>query len=108
MIIHNIELPYRLNLFGKKPWEVRHLDALELWKFGDHNTCTSLKLRTNVSGIPWPKEDSDGSKVSRVYCKENEIDRITTYCKKDTIAVAQLFLSWPDDALLHDNAIKHV
>jgi hypothetical protein len=108
MIIHNIELPYKFNLFGKKPWGVRHLDALELWKFGDYKTYTSLKLLTNVLGISSPKEDSDGSKVYRVYCKENEIDRITTYCGKETIAVAQLFLSWPNDALLHDSAIKHV
>ena len=30
MIIHNIPLPSKLNLFGKKPWEVPHLDTLEL------------------------------------------------------------------------------
>ena len=33
MIIHGISLPFKLNLFGKKPWEVPHLDTLELWKF---------------------------------------------------------------------------
>jgi len=48
MIINHIELPYKLNLFGKKPWEVPHLDTLELWKFGDYKTYTSLKLMTNV------------------------------------------------------------
>jgi DNA polymerase elongation subunit (family B) len=30
MIINSISLPSKLNLFGKKPWEVPHLDTLEL------------------------------------------------------------------------------
>ncbi|WP_179009536.1 3'-5' exonuclease [Winogradskyella forsetii] len=108
MIIHNIELPYKLNLFGKKPWEVPHLDTLELWKFGDYKTYTSLKLLTNVLGIPSPKDDIDGSEVYRVYYKEKEIDRIIIYCEKDTIAVAQIFLRLRGDDLLHENEIKHI
>ena len=108
MIIHHIELPYKLNLFGKKPWEVPHLDTLELWKFGDFKTYTSLKLLTNVLGIPSPKDDIDGSEVYRVYYEDNDIDRIITYCEKDTIAVAQIFLRLRGDELLHDNEIKHI
>lgn len=108
MIIHNIELPYKLNLFGKKPWEVPHLDTLELWKFGDYKTYTSLKLLTNVLGIPSPKDDIDGSEVYRVYYEENNIDRIITYCEKDTIAVAQIFLRLRSDELLHENEIIHI
>ncbi|WMI68866.1 3'-5' exonuclease [Mangrovimonas sp. YM274] len=108
MIIHNIELPYKLNLFGKKPWEVPHLDTLELWKFGDYKHFTSLKLLTNVLGIPSPKDDIDGSEVRRVYYEENDIDRIVTYCEKDTVAVAQIFLRLRGDELLHDNEIISV
>ncbi len=108
MIIHGIELPYKLNLFGKKPWEVPHLDTLELWKFGDYKTFTSLKLLTNVLGIPSPKDDIDGSDVYQVYYKENSIDRIIEYCEKDTIAVAQILLRLRGDDLLHDDDIIHV
>ena len=108
MIIHNIELPYKLNLFGKKPWEVPHLDTLELWKFGDYKTFTSLKLMTNVLGIPSPKDDIDGSEVYRVYYEENDIDRIITYCEKDTIAVAQIFLRLRGDSILTNEEILHV
>ncbi|MGB3606211.1 MAG: 3'-5' exonuclease [Psychroserpens sp.] len=108
MIIQNIELPHKLNLFGKKPWEVPHLDTLELWKFGDYKTYTSLKLLTNVLGIPSPKDDIDGSEVYRVYYKEKEVDRIIVYCEKDTIAVAQIFLRLRGDELLHDSEIIHV
>jgi len=108
MIIQNIELPYKLNLFGKKPWEVPHLDTLELWKFGDYKTYTSLKLLTNVLGIPSPKDDIDGSDVYRVYYEENGIDRIIVYCEKDTIAVAQIFLRLRGDDILNDDEILHI
>ena len=108
MIIQNIALPYKLNLFGKKPWEVPHLDTLELWKFGDYKTYTSLKLLTNVLGIPSPKDDIDGSEVYRVYYEEQEIDRIITYCEKDTIAVAQILLRLRGDVILTDDEIIHL
>ena len=108
MIIHNIELPYKLNLFGKKPWEVPHLDTLELWKFGDYKNYTSLKLLTHVLGIPSPKDDIDGSEIYRVYYEENNIDRIIKYCEKDTVAVAQILLRLRGERLLSDDEVKHV
>ncbi|WP_299776625.1 3'-5' exonuclease [uncultured Formosa sp.] len=108
MIIHNISLPSKLNLFGKKPWEVPHLDTLELWKFGDYKNYTSLKLLTNVLGIPSPKDDIDGSEVYRVYYEENEVDRIIVYCEKDTIAVAQIFLRLRGDDILTNDEIIHI
>ncbi len=108
MIIHGITLPYKLNLFGKKPWEVPHLDTLELWKFGDYKNYTSLKLLTNVLGIPSPKDDIDGSEVFNVYYEEQNIDRIINYCEKDTIAVAQILLRLRGDDLLSDDEIIHI
>lgn len=108
MIINRIELPYKLNLFGKKPWEVPHLDTLELWKFGDYKNYTSLKLMANVLGIPSPKDDIDGSEVYSVYYEENNLDRIVAYCERDTITVAQILLRLRGDDLLTDEEIKHI
>lgn len=108
MIIHGIELPVKLNLFGKKPWEVPHLDTLELWKFGDYKHYTSLKLLTNVLGIPSPKDDIDGSQVKDVFYKEKDIDRIIIYCEKDTVAVAQVVLRLRQEELLDDSEIISV
>ena len=108
MIIHSIQIPEKLNLFGKKPWEVSHLDTLELWKFGDYKHFTSLKLLTKVLGIPSSKGDIDGSQVGHVYYVEKDIDRIVTYCEKDVIAVAQVFLRLRLEQLLVDDEILHV
>jgi uncharacterized protein YprB with RNaseH-like and TPR domain len=102
MIIHQIELPKKLNLFGKKPWEVPHLDTMELWKFGDYKHYSSLKLLTAILGIPSPKDDIDGSEVASVYYKEKNLERIVTYCEKDTLAVAQLLLRFNNEDLLEE------
>ncbi|UAB81883.1 3'-5' exonuclease [Marixanthomonas sp. SCSIO 43207] len=108
MIIHGIMLPFKLNLFGKKPWEVPHLDTLELWKFGDYKTFTSLKLMAYVLGIPSPKDDIDGSDVRNVYYEEKDIDRIILYCEKDTITVAQIFLKLRNEPLLDEDEVLSV
>jgi 3'-5' exonuclease len=108
MIINQIPIPNKLNLFGKKPWEIPHLDTLELWKFGDYKHFTSLKLMCKVLGIPSSKGDIDGSQVGQVYYVEKDIDRIVTYCEKDTIAVAQIFLRLRREDLLIDDEISHV
>lgn len=108
MIVHQIELPSKLNLFGKKPWEVPHLDTMELWKFGDYKHFTSLQLLTSILGIPSPKDDIDGSDVARVYYEENNLPRIVDYCEKDTITLAQLLLRFNNEELISEENIVRV
>ncbi|MDF0706777.1 3'-5' exonuclease [Flagellimonas okinawensis] len=108
MVINGINLPFKLDLFGKKPWEVPHLDTMELWKFGDYKHYTSLKLLAYVLGIPSPKEDMDGSMVKDVFYKEKDIDRIITYCELDVVTTAQVFLRLRNEELLNDDEIKKV
>ena len=108
MIIHGISLPSKLSLFGKKPWEVPHIDTMELWKFGDFKNYTSLKLLAHVLGIPSPKEDIDGSMVRDVYYEENDLERIVKYCERDVVTVAQVFLRLRNEELLAEDEIVYV
>jgi len=108
MVILGIDLPEKLNLFGKKPWEVRHLDTLELWKFGDYKTFTSLSLMAHVLGIPSPKNDISGEQVRDVFYKEKNIDRIVAYCEKDTVTVAQIILKLRNQDLLSVSEVLSV
>ncbi|OCB75417.1 3'-5' exonuclease [Flavobacterium crassostreae] len=108
MVIHQIPIPEKLQLFGKKPWEIQHLDTLELWKFGDYKHYTSLTLLCKILQIPSPKTDIDGSQVGQVYYVEKDLDRIVAYCEKDTIAVAQIVLRLRYEELLSETEISHV
>lgn len=106
MIINNLTIPETLNSSGKKPWEVNHFDTLELWKFGDYKSYTSLNLLAHVLGIKTPKDDIDGSMVWEVYWKENNLQRIVTYCQKDVVTVAQILLRMNGEALIKDENIE--
>jgi predicted PolB exonuclease-like 3'-5' exonuclease len=108
MIIKGVNLPDKLNLFGKKPWEISHLDTLDLWKFGDYKHYTSLQLLTHILNIPSPKDDIDGSQVAEVYYQKKDIKRIVKYCEKDTLAVAQLFLRYQNKPILTDNDVSFI
>ena len=108
MIINKIDLPEKLNLFGKKPWEIAHLDTLDMWKFGDYKHYTSLNLLTNILGITSPKDDIDGSQVANVFYKDNDLKRIAKYCENDTLAVAQVLLRFYNLELLEEKQIVRV
>ncbi len=106
MLIHGIKLPEALRISGKKPWEIRHLDTMELWKFGDYKNFTSLKLLAALFGIPSPKDDIDGSQVGSVYYEEGDLDRIKTYCEKDTITVAKVYRALNQYPEINDDCIE--
>jgi hypothetical protein len=108
LLVHNLPLPAKLDLFGKKPWEVPHLDTLELWKFGDYKHYTSLKLLTHILGIESPKGDIDGSQVRDVFYIDLGIARIKSYCEKDVVAIAQVILKLRQEELLTDAEIISV
>lgn len=106
ILINNLKIPYMLNVSGKKPWEIKHLDTMELWKFGDFKNYTSLDLLTYVFKIPTPKDDMDGSQVAKVFYQDKDLDRIIQYCEKDVVATIQLFRKYQGDPLIDEEFIQ--
>lgn len=105
MLINGITPPAILDLSGKKPWEVPHLDTMELWKFGDYKNYTSLELLAAVFRIPSPKNDICGSDVSKVYWEEKDLKRIVEYCQKDVVTIVQIFLKYQCKEILSEDNI---
>ena len=108
MLINKIQIPTILDTAGKKPWEVNHLDTMELWKFGDFKNYTSLDLLTAVFGIPSPKDDISGADVWKVYWLEDDLERIKNYCQKDVVSLAQLMLAYRLEPFLEEADIQIV
>ncbi len=106
MLINGLKLPAIIDVAGKKPWEVKFIDTMELWKFGDYKHFTSLNLLTKIFGIPSPKGDIDGSQVGAVYWKNKDLNRIVSYCERDVLAVAQLFLRFKGEPLIPENQLE--
>jgi predicted PolB exonuclease-like 3'-5' exonuclease len=108
MIINGLTLPEILDNAGKKPWEVKHLDTMDLWKFGDYKNYTSLDLLTSILGIPTPKDDIDGSMVAGIFYNEDDLQRIVHYCEKDVLAIARVLLRFMNLPELIDDRIESV
>lgn len=108
MVINRLQIPAILDNSGKKPWDVKLLDTMDLWKFGDYKNFTSLELLTSVLGIPTPKDDIDGSMVAGIYYVEKDIERIVKYCEKDVLAIAQVLLRFMDLPSITDERIESV
>lgn len=100
MLINSIQLPSCLDTSGLKPWEIKHLDTLEMWKFGDKKNYTSLELLACVLDIPSSKNDIDGSQVGKVYYQENDLERIAKYCSEDVATTALVYLRMNQMALI--------
>jgi uncharacterized protein YprB with RNaseH-like and TPR domain len=99
-LINRLELPSAFDIAGKKPWEIKHLDTLDLWKFGDYKNFTSLALLADLFEIPTPKDDIDGSQVYEIYYETNDIERIARYCEKDVLCVANLLLRFMNKPIM--------
>jgi uncharacterized protein YprB with RNaseH-like and TPR domain len=108
MVINRVTIPEILDNSGKKPWDVKLLDTMDLWKFGDYKNFTSLELLTTILGIPTPKDDIDGSMVAGIYYKENDLKRIVRYCEKDVLAIAQVLLRFMNLPQISDDKIESV
>ena len=92
LLINDFKLPYILDTSGKKPWEVNHIDTMEMWKFGDWKHYTSLDLLASIFGIESSKTGIDGSQIGKTYYEEKNLDKIAKYCMRDVAVTAQLYL----------------
>jgi DNA polymerase elongation subunit (family B) len=108
MIINRLTIPEILDNAGKKPWEIKLLDTMDLWKFGDYKNYTSLDLLTSVLDIPTPKDDIDGSMVAGIFYNDDNLQRIVHYCEKDVLAIARILLRFMNLPGLSEDKIESV
>lgn len=107
-LINNLPLPKILQIQGQKPWEVKHIDTMDLWKFGDVKNFSSLNLLAHVLGVPSPKDEMDGSMVSKTFYEENNLEKIAKYCQKDVITLARVYNRFAGIGNLSDDDIIFV
>ena len=93
LIINGINPPPMFDFAHLKPWEINFLiDTKKEWSFGVWDGSFSLKLLCDIFNVDTPKDDISGADVKDVYWKENDLDRIATYCEKDVKALAEVYL----------------
>ena len=88
MLMHGIQVPYLLNSFGKKPWEMNLIDLKEMWK-GGSNLDVTFEEACYAMGIANPKNVLGGENVHGSY-HEGDLPTIVEYCEADVRSMIQL------------------
>jgi uncharacterized protein YprB with RNaseH-like and TPR domain len=108
LLIHRKPLPFILDTYGLKPWEMESLiDTQDVWKMGGYGNGGTLGSIAMSFGIKSPKDDIDGGDVSRCY-HNGEIDRIVFYCEKDVLTLVNVFKAIRGEELLTDLQVQKV
>lgn len=104
MLMFRMEIPFVMDTYGLKPWEMTTLlDTLEIWRMGSQQGAGLPSISMHF-GLPSPKDDIEGSDVSKCY-HNGEIDRIRIYCEKDVIALVNVFKAMRSETLLTPDQI---
>lgn len=88
-LFHDLELPKTLRVAGKKPWEIPHIDTMELLKFGG-GMSMSLRSACFLLGLKDPKQEVSGEDVYELF-KKKDLDLIGAYVEKDVEATGKIF-----------------
>lgn len=106
MLVNGIALPRVLQVSGKKPWEINHIDTLDLWKFGDYKNYTSLDLLAALFDIPGGETEVSGELINDIYYKEKDKVKIERYCADYIIVLTQLYMKMNNWSLINENNIE--
>jgi 3'-5' exonuclease len=104
-LVNGIEIPKALQLSNRKPWEVPHLDTMEMWKFGDKKSFTSLDLLSAIFDISSSKTILSGDEVNHTYYIEKDLEKIARYCREDVVVMGQLYLKYNNLPLIPEDRI---
>lgn len=84
MVINGIKPSPLLPGYDTKPWEVKAIDTMDIWKMGNNFALSSLELMCAALGVPSPKEgEITGNRVHEAYYMFNQLDLIVEYCERD-------------------------
>jgi len=104
MLIHRMNIPNIMDVVFLKPWDIKNLDTQEIWKLGGFSSGT-LSSIAMVFGLPTPKDDIEGSDVSRYY-HNGEIARIVSYCEKDVVTLVNIFKCMRGEEIINDLQVE--
>lgn len=94
MMMKNVPVPSQIQTWGKKPWEVNHVDTGELWSFGNWEGYVSLDLLSECFGVDSSKTKMKGEYVGAAFWELKQYEEIRMYCEEDTTCVARICHAW--------------
>jgi len=90
MIVNGILPSKLLPSYDTKPWEIKALDTMEIWKQGGNGLC-SLDLICSSLGISSSKNgEVVGNKVHENFYEKSNYEEIKDYCEKDVEVIVEI------------------
>ena len=84
MVINGVKPSPLLPSYDTKPWEIKAIDTMDIWKMGNNFGLSSLELMCAAMGVPSPKEgEVTGNRVHEAFYEHNQLDLIIEYCERD-------------------------
>jgi DNA polymerase elongation subunit (family B) len=91
MMINGIEPSKLLPRYDTKPWEVKAIDTLEVWRAGNPWGLASLELMCAAMGVESSKEgEVTGNRVHDAYWLDGMLDAIADYCERDVLVLVKI------------------
>lgn len=85
LLKNKMAFPRQLKVAGKKPWQIEHIDTVELMQFGS-GPYISLDQMCLLLGVESPKEGEVNALGVWDAFKAGQYDLIAKYCKADVRA----------------------
>lgn len=102
--INSIEIPASLNIIGKKPWEINHVDTIDIWKVGQWKGSISLDDLCFFLGVASPKAVMNGGLVASMFF-EKQIASIVRYCEGDVVSSANVLRRLKQETIIDEGNI---
>jgi 3'-5' exonuclease len=91
MVINGIKPSVLLPGYETKPWEIKAIDTMDIWKMGNNFALSSLELMCAAMDVPSPKEgEVTGNRVHEAFYEHNQLDLIVEYCERDVEVLIKL------------------
>ncbi len=109
LVARELELPEVMNIVGMKPWELPHLDTLELWRHGGgRRSYVGLELLAMTLGIELPYAWMDGSDIHTLFWSQEreEWERIGRQGALEVYLTAQVLRRLQHQAPLERESVR--
>ncbi len=121
-LINGLPVPSPLVVYGKKTWEIPHIDTMKIWSHAAWNYKVSLDMLAHVFGLPSPKENMSGADVGKMYwsmfdglgddelpfeIEKTVMGNISRYCEGDVLTSANVYCKMKGIAIITPEQIEH-
>lgn len=100
LLINRIPRPAKIDISGVKPWNLPHIDTLELWGHAGRPAYVGLRMLAYLLDIPLPYEWVQGDSMHALYYAREDYETIGKQGQLEVYVTAQVLRRLAGEDLL--------